>query len=233
MNISNISRNNIYAQNQKPATNPQRPTNTKQIQFTGKADAPVSFVQKYLLKGLGWLADRKATEKTAKFIAKHEAIEKNLFPHLIVLGSTIMSGFYIGKTLNNKNLDKEKRQTLAINQTLTYIVSTVAAYTLDSKMKNWYKKNVVRPFNAFKGREFNKEIANFIKDNPTMKKAEKATKIATKRALHTQKLEKWQKGMNQIRQLVIFGTAYRFFAPVLVTPIANAIGNSLQKSDKA
>lgn len=69
----------------------------------------------------------------------------NLYSHLIVIGSTVLSGFYVLKTLENKKMDEDKRRTLAINQGLVYVVSTVMAYTFD----HWINKKVADPLKDY------------------------------------------------------------------------------------
>lgn len=88
-----------------------------------------------------------------------EKFDKKLTSHLIVLGSTLLSGFYILKTLNNKKMDEDKRKTLAINQGFVYIVSTVMAYSFDG----WARKNFNKIFEKF-------EKVNANADKVQMKK---------------------------------------------------------------
>lgn len=63
----------------------------------------------------------------------------NLFQHCLTLGSLITSGLYMEKTLTNDKLDKDRKQTLAVNQGLTFLVSTAGAYSLDKYLKNWWE----------------------------------------------------------------------------------------------
>ncbi len=156
----------------------------------------------WMAKRFAELAESKPTEHLINWIQKHPKLEKNLFSHLIVLGSTMLSGFYVVKTLNNKQMDSEKRKTLAINQGLTYALSTVMAYTVDDKLKAIFKKHVIDVFD---------------KANKTMPKAEK---------------EVLKSGLIMARTIMVFDTVYRFIAPVVVTPFANALSNKL-KEDKA
>lgn len=179
----------------------------KQPQFTGKLSRlyvkMVNPPAKIVAKRLGKIAEKAPTEKLMSFINKHPKIENNLFSHLIVLGSTIMSGFYVTKTLTNKKLDKDRRKTLAINQGLVYLASTTMAYTFDSWAKDLYKAKVVKPF---------------------MKANEHLPKV---------KLNKLEAGLRNARQIVIFDLMYRFIAPVAITPLANYIGNKLQEHKAA
>lgn len=48
-----------------------------------------------------------------------------------------------------------------------------------------------------------------------------------------EKLEIYDKGIKSAASIMIFMTIYRFIAPVLVTPIANHIGNKLQEKKEA
>ncbi len=56
------------------------------------------------------------------------------------LNSFIISFMYVIKTLENDNLDQERRNTLAINDGMTYVGSTILAYAIDNKLaKKWNK----------------------------------------------------------------------------------------------
>lgn len=48
-----------------------------------------------------------------------------------------------------------------------------------------------------------------------------------------EKLEIYDKGIKSAASIMIFMTIYRFIAPVLVTPIANHIGNKIQEKKEA
>lgn len=132
-----------------------------------------------------------------------ETKSDNLFTHLIVAGSTLLSGFYIGKTLKNKDMDEKQRKTLALNQSLVYGVSTVMAYTFDGWIKKIYKEKIVDKF------------MDLHKD------------------AHPDKLKIWDKGFSIARTTMVLGIVYRFIAPVVVTPIANAISNKLHDKKQA
>ena len=121
-----------------------------------------------------------------------------LYTHLTALTSVILSGFYMKKTLENKNLDEKKRRVLAINQGLVTAFSTVTAYTLDIWLDKRYG-------------EFTKKFESINKKEP--------------------KLEHYSSGLRMLKTAVIFGTIYRFIAPVFVTPIANKIGNNIEEKE--
>jgi len=74
------------------------------------------------------------------------------------------------------------------------------------------------------------QIESLIK-NPvleTLKKHLSAEElIEAERIKRLGKIDKWVDGIRVAKTLIIFGFIFRFFAPVVVTPIANAIGNKL------
>ena len=51
-----------------------------------------------------------------------------------VAGSVIISGMYMTQTLRNNQLDEDRKKTLAINQGLTFLMSTVGSYLIDDAL---------------------------------------------------------------------------------------------------
>lgn len=180
---------------------------------TSKAFAPVKNayrkfmdpIEDGIAKGFAKLVQTKASKDLIAFTERHAAIKKNLFSHLIVLGSTLLSGFYVLKTLKNDKLDEQKRNTLAINQGAVFALSTVMAYTFDDMVT----KKTTKIQDKF--REINKTNKNI--DNA--------------------KIEDCVKGIDAAKKIMIFTTMYRLIAPVIVTPLANYIGNKLQEKKEA
>jgi hypothetical protein len=84
------------------------------------------------------------SERMAKISAKLADIPGGLTQAMATFGALLTSGTYVARTINNKNLEQDKRRTLAINQTLCFIVPTIAAYTVDSIINGWVKKNEYR-----------------------------------------------------------------------------------------
>lgn len=160
-----------------------------------------NFTEERIARGLGKLVERKETEKLIAFTERNKFISKNLFSHLIVLGSVLLSGFYVLKTLKNENLDEKKKKTLAINQAATFVVSTVGAYKIDDLVSERIKK-------------VEKNFKLYNKVSKTVSKAQ---------------IDNWVKGIDSAKKIIIFSTMYRFIAPVLVTPIANYLGNKINK----
>lgn len=163
-----------------------------------------------IMKPFEYILD-KLTDSIAKVqgkILKNESFKKfvkstdknDLVKHITCLTSIILSGFYVKQTLQNDQLDKTKRTTLAINQTAVTIFSAIASYTLD----------------GFISKPVNKFIDRFIAVNATNKK-----------------IGKYVDGIKCAQSMIIFGTIYRFIAPVVMTPIANHIGNKLEERNEA
>lgn len=130
---------------------------------------------------------------------------ENLVAHCTAFTAVVLSGFYIKQTLENEKLDPQKRKTLAINQGATTVLSTFLSYTLC--------KVLDKKINAFttKFGEKNKAIGLESLDN----------------------IEQYKRGIKGASQIMIFMTIYRFIAPVLVTPLANKLGNRLQEKKEA
>jgi len=131
--------------------------------------------------------------------------------------SVILSSLYVIKTLTNQNLDKEKRNTLAINQAIVFGLSTVMCYATDAKLNSWMGK-------------FGKKYAavNF-KDALKNEKSLEAAKQTTEN-LGIDRLNKCVKGVGIAGKIMIFDTIYRFVAPVFVTPFANKLGNKYNET---
>lgn len=161
-----------------------------------KYDAGVEFIA----RRVGNLLDTKFAYNLSQATKRHK---KAVFSGLLTLGSVVMSGLYITKTLTNKDLDEKRRTTLAINQTAVFAVSTLMCYTVDNVL--------------------NKKIADF---------ANKFEAINAGRDMDKVKLAKCVKGIGTAKTLMIFDMIYRFIAPVLVTPLANHIGNKLQEKQE-
>ncbi len=168
LNNYNNYQNKAYTSNFKQIA----PSKGYQPRFTGVAsvanEATTTAAQKsegLYSKFTEWLARNYYAKfynsKIAKYIVDHTKSPKwnNMTTHMSALGSTLISGMYAVRTLENDKLDPEKRKTLAINDVLTWAVSTAGAYFLDAKLGNVCDKATTR------------YAANYLLDNPkTMKK---------------------------------------------------------------
>lgn len=177
------------------------------FKFARDAFKPIGKLYGQLTTGLARILGKSIDNDYA--IGLFDKTKNNdMFTHLMVLGSTIMSGFYIKKTLDSDKLDPKKKKTLAVNQAVVWGVSTVMAYT--------FEKMINKKFKAFVD-EF-KSV--FTKRYGTMQD-------------EMINLPKYESGLRLVRSAIIVGTVYRYIAPVLVTPIANAIGNKVNEKKSA
>ena len=193
---------NIYSVSPKIYNSNNRKSNPT---FTGLTNNKIyNAIESKVISGCIAAVKNKKVEELVTNTSKNKNLNDKLMAHLIVLGSTLLSGFYMIKTLNNKNMDEEKRKTLAINQGLTYVLSTIMAYTFDNWARNTFTEKIINKFE-----KVNKGIVN-----------EKEMKML-------------KSGFGIARTIIIVDTVYRFIAPVIVTPFANYIGNHLNKNKNA
>lgn len=128
--------------------------------------------------------DNKFTDKFTNKVKDSDL----LFNHFLAVGSAITSGMYMYKTLQNDKLDKDRKNTLAVNQFLTFVLSTAGAYLLDSSLSSWWQNMTVR-YAAVKCKDknmdlladFNEEVKKAKADNIEIKKANQALKAAAKK----------------------------------------------------
>lgn len=113
-------------------------------------------------KFMSWFLDK--TEK--------HGLMDNMPTHLMVAGSTLISGMYAIRTLQNKNLDEKKRKTLAINDVLVWGVSTALTYLTDKGVGKWWE-GVTRKYTAAYIQKYTDP--EFLK---SFNEAEKAKKLA-------------------------------------------------------
>lgn len=163
----------------------------------------------------------------------------NMTTHMSALGSTLISGMYIARTLENDKLDPQKRKTLALNDFMVWGISTLCAYFLDSKLAHWWN-NVTTRFTAV-----------YIQKHPEIKKenilgswnaAELRKKMKEKKCdnvrdfnldyLKNKNLTTYIDGMSVLKSLFVFGMVYRYVVPVLVMKPANMIGNYYHKKQE-
>lgn len=162
---------------------------------TNKSNFLKSFYDKCNKKydeGAEWIAqkvlpkvfDNKFTDKFTDKVKNSDL----LFNHFLAVGSAITSGMYMYKTLNNDQMDKDRRNTLAVNQFLTFALSTAGAYTLDKSLSNWWQEMTVR-YAAVQCKdddmklltEYKKEVKDAKEANVKIKAENKALKEAAKK----------------------------------------------------
>jgi len=127
------------------------------------------------------------------------------------LGALLTSGVYMYQTLNKKDLDDDRKRTLAINQGLCFIVPTICAYTVDKWLKKWTKEKIEYRYAGLRENDiYMAKLAG--KPEEEIKKMQEG-------------LGKKLNGVRTLITLAIFALIYRYIAPVLITPLANRIGD--------
>lgn len=226
-----------FKNNQKPSFKGAEKVAQEAAKKTGFYDGLSTWIGNHFTKHLvnskliGWLADKFKNSK-------------NLYQHCLTMGSMITSGMYVYKTATNNNLDKDRRSTLAVNQGLTFLLSTAMAYSFD-KVLNGLWENVIA---KYAGHQINDEkfYDNFVKSNKEIKSANKILKSKGQKSdlkslntvsnalkenqLYKKMLPREKEvlkrrigAMGILKTTLIFGFIYRYFVPVLVTKPTNAL----------
>ncbi len=157
------------------------------------------------------------SDRVSKISEKLGKIKGGSTQFLTSLGSFITSGVYVQQTLSKKELDPERRKTLAINQGLCFVVPTIAAYSVDKIIRDWTKAKEYR-FSGLQERKI--EMTRFKGDIQKAKEME--ANLGNK-----------LKGIRVLASLSVFTLIYRFATPVLITPLANWISNKINEHRKA
>lgn len=140
--------------------------------------------------------------------------------HMMVLGSAIQSGVYMTRTHKNKDMDEDRKKTLMVNQFLCFLVPTIVGYAVNSALRERIKKCGYR-------------YADVIKDR-AKELLEKGDEVAAKKANELlEKLPLRTKAVSTLAELASFTLIYRYLSPVLVTPVANNIGDRIIEKKKA
>ena len=177
-----------------------------------KPNALNKFVS-YIGETMGNLYGRPLIESEgmAKVSAKLSDMPGGLTQGMQTVGSLLTSSAYVYGTVTNKKLDPEKRKTLGINQVLCFIVPTIAAYTVDKLLNNWIKSKEYR----YSGLQ--QQAAADAKLNGNLAKSKEIIESLGNKV----------KGVRVLASLAVFTIIYRYATPVLITPIANKIGDKI------
>lgn len=189
------------------------------------------------------------TSKPAQWLAKSAEKLDSVVDHMQVMGSVIISGMYMIQTLRQKNMDEDRKKTLAINQGLTFGVSTLGSYLIDSSLDEiWEGLTQKYAAKQIGDKKLPEKIAKL--NDAIIKEAEAKTGLEWKKIGKKQRpklvtalkyiednvpntgIESKIKGMGVCKKLFVFGTVYRFIAPVAVTPVASWLGEKLMANKK-
>ena len=184
-----------------------------QVAFKGKKESALG---RWISKFYGKYYGKKVmnSEKIQNVSEKLSKIPGEMTEHMATLGSILTSATYMYKTLNNKDLDSDKRKTLAVNQGLCCIIPTIGAYTV-SKLLSKFKKNMEFDYCGLKEQQI--ALGQISKEEAKVLKETFGDKL---------------KGFNALTSLITFTLIYRYITPVAITPIANWIGRKLNGEDK-
>ncbi len=250
--------NSQYKYNNNKTLNRGNVSLYTQPSFKGIEDIPAKSTllnpfKRAFNKFTSWLSDNYTTKlyssKIAKFLANHTEKLDSVVDHMQVMGSIIISGMYMTQTLRNQQLDEDRRRTLAVNQGLTFLLSTAGSYLIDRRLDNWWEKVTTKYAQKQTGdnnlgeriKQLNEEIIKKAekdhnkvwKDIPKKERPKLITTLKyVEDNLQNTSLETKIKGMGVLKKLIVFGTVYRFIAPVAVTPFATMIGNKLASGNK-
>ncbi len=236
--FNNQAYNNPYSNNRRAGMSYSKPSFSGTVPVPTKSKLLSPFTNA-MDKFTDWLAKNYTAKlyesKFAEYLSKKTENLDKIVNHMQVLGSVIISGMYMTQTLRNNQMDEDRKKTLAINQGLTFVASTIGSYLVDGALnKKWTKltnKYAIsrsgEPNLMEKLAEYNKKLEAEAKalGNPFKKKGLIDMFKDEKSGFHNPNLAKKIKGMGVLKSLLVFGTIYRFISPVAVTPVANWIGD--------
>lgn len=193
--------------------------------------------------------------KPIMYLAEKFKDSKNSYQHCLTVGSVITSGLYMERTYTNKKLEKDRRNTLVVNQGLTLAVSTAGAYLLDRYLSGWWENVTARFAGHLLGdkdfyndyltkkdaiKEENKAIIAKNGKNAELKSMQSVSDIVKETQLYknldksdARVLIKKLKGIGLLKSMIVFGFVYRFFVPVVVTKPANKLCDMYLERKKA
>ena len=193
--------------------------NKNNISFKGKKPVDVKngdsaikkFFERFIAKPLAKAYGKPLyeSERMSKIAERLMKLPGKMTTHMATLGALITSSVYMHRTLKKKDLDADRRRTLALNQAFCFVVPTIGAYAVDSLLNDWIKKQEYR-------------YAGLQEQKVAIAKLEK------KDAKYIEELQKNMgrnlKTFRPLCSLAVFTLIYRYVAPVLITPLANSIG---------
>ena len=194
-------------------SHPKTENKPAQVTFKGKKESAFGrWISEFYGKHYGKKVMN--SEKIQNVSEKLSKIPGEMTEHMATLGSILTSATYMYKTLNNKDLDSDKRKTLAVNQGLCCVIPTIGAYTV-SKLLSKFRKNAEYKYCGLKEQQI--ALGQISKEEAKEFKKTFGDKL---------------KGFNALTQLITFTLIYRYVTPVVITPIANWIGRKLNGEDK-
>ena len=194
-------------QNSAAVLDKEQKDKNEAVSFKAKGKKEASAFTKWLAKIYG--KPLYESGKLNDLSDKLTRLPGSMTQHLQTLGALVTSGVYVQQTLTKKDLDPDRKRTLAVNQTLCWVVPTIAAYTVDNALRGFTKKVEYR----YAGLQEQKMAVAKMEGKPVAK-------------LQKNLGNKLQ-GVRILASLATFTLIYRYLTPVLITPVANWIGDKL------
>lgn len=167
-NNYNFYRNKFNADNvYKNNNNSNNAANTPA--FTGLFPKDSKFLEPFK-RGMGKVTDGIAhyfleplmSSKAGKWLDNREDAG-HIVDHMQTLGSCVVTGMYMTQTLRNKEMDSDRKKTLAINQGLTLVVSNIIAHVFSRKLENQWDKNISMKYAGWRLGFTKQEVAEKLK----------------------------------------------------------------------
>ena len=220
MNIQGLNSYNIQARyaNKSPLrkAEPSEIKTPQEPSFKGKESKFGAWISKVYGKYYAEKMYNKKWVQNASEKMSKAPIPGSMTEHMATLGSILTSSVYMWQTVHNKDLDADKRKTLAINQGLCCIIPALAAYTVAAKIRG-LNKNLEHLYRGLKEQQITVE-RKVDSEKAKMIKESLGSKL---------------KNFGSLMGLLTFTLIYRYVTPVLVTPLANKLGDKLNQRKKA
>lgn len=208
---ANTYKNNIYNNENQTQINfqgniAQSTNNSKIFSFISKPfTRQYDKLTSFLAKGFG----KAMNSKTAENLICATQNNKKLHDHLVkyqVSHLLTASSIVLSGLYINKTLKNDK---LDPDKKRTLAINQATVWGVSTIMGYTFSRLVEKKTNEIikKFKEINKELGE-------------------------QKLNRYANGIKTAKALMVFDIVYRYLTPVLVTPLANHIGNKLHEKDK-
>jgi len=142
--------------------------------------------------------------------------------------SLFLSSIYMTQTLRNKELDPQRKKTLAINQGITVSLATIGVYTIDKALFSMFKRFEKRVKEIKKKQKYSTEQLNKLLGEDASNYVCKTAK-ETKVAKQAEAAGRMIKGVDVARKAIVITLIYRFLGPVIATPTADKITKFAKK----
>lgn len=204
MKINSIQHNPYNKSNYKRQASKQN--NTQQVSF-GNA-AVLTNTEKFVIKLANFKPIKNLVEWSGKRTVKHlkngtVKVSKNedkLRQYLMVAYSLGLQTNYVANVLSNDRMPKKRKQTLAINNTLTFFIPAIGAFTVDKAINNGVKRLQLYMVKT------NKEVGKKLMPSSSA-----------------------VKGVKAAASIIVFTTMYKWLSTVVATPIADKITKYMDK----